>query len=264
MTATRRMSIARRNSVVVPSSHRAKARMYIVGWLPTIGATERGGDETMPEIDTEHRQDVARLPLESARETAVNDLAERASSAHLTLDDYAERAVAVEQAASVEELDAAVRGLSEQAGATTEAHAGRWLIGVFGGTQQRGRWRLSSRLRVVAVLGGVTLDLGLAEPEAPESLITVVAVLGGVEIIAPPGVPVQLSGFSLLGGKSDERSGGPPLPGSPLVRVRCITLLGGVKVKDRPPRRNLLDVIRARGGRPTTPDGTAPDTGQGV
>lgn len=202
----------------------------------------------MPAIDSEHQHGVAQAPVENARETAVNDLARQASSGGLTLDEYAERAVALEQAATVEELNAAVRGLPEENAAVTSARGGRWLVGVFGGTEQRGRWRLSSHLRIVAVLGGVTLDLGAAQPEAPESLITVVAVLGGAEIIAPPGVSIQLSGFSLLGGKSDERSGGPPLPGSPLVRVRCVTFLGGVKVKDRPPRRNLLDVIRARSG----------------
>ena len=223
-----------------------------MGSVPYGRITERGGDDAMPEIDSDNAHDVARVPLESARETAVDDLGQLASNAHLTLDEYAERAAAVEQAASAKELDAAVRGLPEQTVGSTEARGGRWLVGVFGGTEQRGRWRLSSHLRIVAVLGGVTLDLGLAEPEGPESLITVIAVLGGVEIIAPPGVPIQLSGFSLLGGKSDERSGGPPLPGSPLLRVRCITLLGGVKVKDRPPRRNLLDVIRARDGGPTT------------
>lgn len=208
--------------------------------------------EAMQEIDSEHERGVARGSVESARETAVNDLARQATSAGVTLDEYAERAVAVEQAASVEELEAAVRGLPEQAADVTSAGGARWLVGVFGGTEQRGRWRLSSRLRIVAVLGGVTLDLGMAQPEASESLVTVVAILGGAEIIAPPGVSIQLSGFSLLGGKSDERSSGPPLPGSPLVRVRCVTFLGGVKVKDRPPRRNLLEVIRARSSRPTT------------
>lgn len=205
----------------------------------------------MLESHAEHKDGVAVLPVETARETAVRDLAEAANGGGLTLDEYAERAVALEQAATIEELSAAVRGLPEENAARSD-RGGRWLVGVFGGTEQRGRWRLSRHLRIVAVLGGVTLDLGMAEPEAPESLITVVAVLGGVEIIAPPGVSIQLSGFSLLGGKSDARSGGPPLPGSPLVRVRCVTLLGGVKVKDRPPRRNLLEVIRARSGRPTT------------
>jgi hypothetical protein len=152
---------------------------------------------------------VARVSLESARERAVNDLAQEPSSDGLTLDEYAERAVAVEQAATVEELEATVCGLPETAAAKS-VRGGRWLIGVFGETEQRGRWRLRSHLRIVAALGGVTLDLGIAQPEAPMSLTTVVAVLGGVEIIAPPGVSIQLSGFSLLGGKSDERSDGPP------------------------------------------------------
>ena len=205
----------------------------------------------MSGIDSEPKQGVAGGPIETARATAVSELAQQASGGGLTLDEYAERAVALERAATVEELSAALRGLpDEESAAVGSARGTRWLVGVFGGTEQRGRWRLSSRLRIVAVLGGVTLDLGMAQPEAPESLITVVAVLGGVEIIAPPGVSIQLSGVSLLGGKSDERSGGPPLPGSPLVRVRCMTLLGGVKVKDRPPRRNLLEVIRARSDRP--------------
>ena len=195
----------------------------------------------MTAIDSEHQHGVAEAPVETARETAVNDLAQQASSDGLTLDEFAECAVALEQAATVEEVSAAVRGLPEETAAATSRRGARWLVGVFGGTEQRGRWRLSSHLRVVAVLGGVTLDLGAAQPEAPESLITVVAVLGGAEIIAPPGVSIQLSGFSLLGGKSDERSGGPALPGSPLVRVRCVTFLGGVKVKDRPPRRNQAD-----------------------
>jgi len=199
----------------------------------------------MTTIDSEHQHGVARPSVETARETAVNDLAQQASSGGLTLDEYAERAVALEQAATVEELHAAVRGLPGKNPAVTSARGARWLVGVFGGTEQCGHWRLSNHLRVVTVLGGVTLDLGTAQPEAPESLITVVGVLGGAEIIAPPGVSIQLSGFSLLGSKSDERSGGPPLPGSPLVRVRCVTFLGGVKVIDRPPRHNLLDVDTA-------------------
>jgi hypothetical protein len=170
----------------------------------------------------------------------------------LTLEEYAERVVAVEQAATADELDAATLGLPEESAGVSPVRRPRWLVVVFGGTEQRGRWRLSNRLRIVVAFGGATLDLGTAQPEAPESVITVVAFLGGAEIIAPPGVPIQLSGFSLLGGKGDKRAGGPPLPGSPLIRVRAFAILGGVTVKDRPqPRRNLLDVIRARRSKPT-------------
>jgi len=204
----------------------------------------------MDEIKPDSAAEARGQAVEQARRAAVEELAQQAGQGHLTLDEYAERATAVEQAAAVEELDAVLRGLPGEEGGGPAARRARWLVAVFGGTEQRGRWRLSSHLRIVAVMGGVTLDLGLAESEAPDCLITVVAVLGGVELIAPPGVSIQLTGFSLLGGKSDERAGGPALPGSPLIRVRCVTLLGGVKVKERPPRRSLLEVIRARRGSP--------------
>jgi hypothetical protein len=109
----------------------------------------------------------------------------------------------------------------------------RWLVGVLGGTAQKGRWRLGRRLRIIAVLGGVDLDLGQAQPEAPESLITVFAVFGGAKLSAPPGLPVELTGASLLGGKSDKRPPGPRLPGCPVVRVRVFSLFGGVSIEPR-------------------------------
>jgi hypothetical protein len=173
----------------------------------------------------------------AAREAAGRRLAAQATGGSLTLEEYVERARALEQAATPEEAEAAASGLPERAG-EPPASSPRWLVGVLGGTKQQGRWRLGARLRVVAVLGGVTLDLGRAQPEVPESSITVVAVLGGAELVAPPGVPIAFSGLSLLGGRSDERTPGSPLPGAPLVRVRVLSLLGGVKVTER----------RARGG----------------
>ena len=109
-------------------------------------------------------------------------------------------------------------------------------MGIFGGSDQRGRWRLPRRQRILALFGGVSADLGSAQVEAPVSTITVVAVLGGVSLTAPTGVSLQLSGASLLGGRSDKRPVGPPLPGSPLIEVRAYTLLGGVSVERPKPR----------------------------
>jgi hypothetical protein len=166
----------------------------------------------------------------SRAEQAVRSLAQRVIGS-LTLDEYAERAFALEQAETADELDAALRGLPEETAGVSAARRARWLIAVFGGTEQRGRWRPSSRLHIVSMFGGVDVDLGAAEAEAPESRITVVAILGGAGIIVPQGVPIQLSGFSLFGGKGDKRSGGPALPGAPLVRVRVFTILGGVTVR---------------------------------
>jgi hypothetical protein len=194
--------------------------------------------------------DATHPSLESARDAAIARLAERSTAGILTLDEYTERAVAVEQAVAAEEIDAVLHSVPENASAAPAARRARWIVAVFGGTEERGRWRLGKRLRIVAVFGGATLDLGAAETEARESVITVVAILGGAEIVAPPGVAIQLSGLSLFGGKVDKRSGGPPLPGSPLIRLRSFALFGGVTVKDRPPQRNLIDAIRERTRKP--------------
>lgn len=183
-------------------------------------------------------------PSEPDRAAAVRRIAAQAAGGGLTLEEYAERVLAVEQAANAEEVEAAVAGLPEEAGAAATSR--RWLVAVFGGTEQGGRWRLSRRLWILALFGGAKLDLGRAEPEVPESVITVIALFGGAELLAPPGVPVQFSGFSFFGGRSDERGGGPALPGSPLIRVRAFAVLGGVAVKERKPQRNLLELIRAR------------------
>ncbi len=177
--------------------------------------------------DTPHPEDV----LSRERDARAELLARHATSGSMTLAEYARRAASLRRADTAEGLDSAVAGLSALAAEPPTPHKS-WLFGIFGGTDQRGRWRLGSKLRVVCILGGAHLDLGAAQPEAPECTITVVALLGGVDIAAPDGIQVILSGLSLLGGRSDERGAGTPLPGAPVVRVRSFALLGGVKVKD--------------------------------
>lgn len=164
------------------------------------------------------------------RSAALAQLARHATGGELTLGEYAATAAAIEAATTPEQLEAALAPVAHEP-PTPVPTRGRTLVGVFGGTEQRGRWRLPRRLRILAVFGGVSADLGSAQVEAPISTITVLAALGGVSLTAPTGVSVQLSGASLLGGKSDKRPVGPPLPGSPIVHVRAYTLLGGVSIE---------------------------------
>jgi len=177
------------------------------------------------------------------RESASRELAHIAASGGMTLGEYAERASAIGEATTAEEIKAVVGGPPDEAGAPTPARHSRWIVAVFGRTRQRGRWRLSKDLWLLAALGGARLDLAAAQVEAPESVITAVVVLGGAVLLVPQGVPVQLSGLSLFGGKADRRAAGPALQGSPLVRVRAFTLFGGLAVKESPGRRSLFDII---------------------
>ena len=168
------------------------------------------------------------IPLD--RSPAIERLTRHATGGELTLDEYAACAAAIAAATTPAELEAATAPIAHEP-PTPVPTPGRTLVGVFGGTDQRGRWRLPRRLRILAVFGGVDADLGAAQVEAPLSTITVVAIFGGVSLTAPLGLSLQLSGASLLGGKSDKRPAGPPLPGSPVIHVRAYTLLGGVSIE---------------------------------
>ena len=90
--------------------------------------------------------DASQPAIDSARETAVRGLAQQASGGSLTLDEYAERIRAVEQATGAEELAAVMRTVPEATAAGAGARGGRWLVAAFGGTELRGRWSRPSAL----------------------------------------------------------------------------------------------------------------------
>lgn len=190
-----------------------------------------GACATLDSVNTqeEHGTGGDTQVLASEREARAARLSEGARRGQLTLGEYAERVAVLARARSAEDLDAAVAGIAETPAEAPPLRS--WLAGVLGGSEERGRWRLGRRLTILALFGGVKLDLRQAQIETPEPRIGIFAFFGGVEIAAPPGVPIALSGLSLLGGKSDERPAGAPLPGAPPVRVRAWAVLAGVKIK---------------------------------
>ncbi len=108
-------------------------------------------------------------------------------------------------------------------------------VAVLSGHERRGRWRPGQRTKAVAVLGSCTLDLReIAFPTEPIT-ITAVAVLGGIEIIVPEGVDVEVTGTSVLGGRSVRIAAVPQRPTTPVVRVRGVAVLGGIDVRSEAP-----------------------------
>ena len=82
---------------------------------------------------------------------------------------------------------------------------------------------------VVSLIGGADLDLSQAQLAAREVTLTKVSLVGGVSIGVPPGIRVDASGFSLIGGTSVD-AGPEPGPGAPTVHVRAFSLLGGTRI----------------------------------
>lgn len=173
---------------------------------------------------------------DAEREHTVELLRRHSVDGRLTLEEFAGRIERAYEARTRDELDELTRDLPD-AGTTTPARtrkrAARWVVSIMGGTERRGRWRLGKETKVVCVMGGAELDLRHAELDDPDSTITVVAVMGGAEIIVPEGVDVDVGGVAFMGAKEFKPGRTPPPPTAPRLRIDAYAFMGGIEVKTR-------------------------------
>lgn len=176
------------------------------------------------------------------REIVVARLQTAAAEGRLGLDELADRLGQALSAVTRAELEPLTSDLPDAtATAPATAKARRWIVGVMGGGNYRGRWRIGARCTVVNVMGGADVDLTDALVEGPETEIRVFSLMGGSDIIVPPGVHVELSGFAFMGGNDLRLEDAPkPAPGAPIVRVRAYSIMGGTDVKLRGERRRRI------------------------
>jgi hypothetical protein len=187
-------------------------------------------------MDAERHPELAADLLSDDDRTRVLDILRRhTGDGRLTLEDFSERADLVLHARTYAELVPATRGLPSlppprHDPTPTTPRPRRWIVGVFGGGDLRGRWRADRDLGVLAIFGTTTVDVCEAELHVDELEITAISVLGGAEVIVPQGVPVEVCGTSFLGSRQ-VKVHGEAVAGAPLLRVRGYTVLGGLTVR---------------------------------
>ena len=118
---------------------------------------------------------------------------------------------------------------------------------IMGGVERKGSWTVPRSLNVGVVMGGAKLDLREAWlPPGPIEL-RVAAVMGGVEIIVPPNLPVEAEGVAIMGGFDHvDRAPAEPDPGAPLLRVTGLAFMGGVHIEMRLPGESSRDARKRR------------------
>jgi Domain of unknown function (DUF1707)/Cell wall-active antibiotics response 4TMS YvqF len=195
------------------------------------------------------------------REQAVTELREHLLAGRLTLEEFSERVGAALQARSAGDLAHAQEDLPQRLAqaAAPRSRQLRVAAALLGHVVQRGRRRLRRGAVAVSVLGDLDLDLRQATIERRRTAVTVLALLGNVDVYVPEGVNVDVSGGTIGGhrrdwGRDDEH------PGAPAITVRVVGLGATVDVW-RVPRgmagsyseifRQIKDVQRQLpGGRP--------------
>jgi hypothetical protein len=168
---------------------------------------------------------------DAERDAASTELARHRAEGRLTLDEFSERVDLVYAAKTGVELEVLRRDLPAVAADERHRKPTRWLISIMGGSRRAGRWRIEGKTRAVAIMGGCNLDLRSAEIPGAEALITCFAWMGGVRIVVPEGVEVDVTGFTIIGGRDIHVKAERPRPGTPLIRIRAFSVMGGVVVQ---------------------------------
>ena len=120
------------------------------------------------------------------------------------------------------------------------------LVAIMGGVDRSGRWQPARRTFCYALMGGVSLDFREALLPPGETEVTIIAMMGGAEIIAPPGVKVECHGIAIMGGfdHRDDVSG--LQPDAPTLRINGFAFMGGVEINVRYAGESARDARRRR------------------
>lgn len=208
--------------------------------------------------------------LERQREHAVARLAEHFARDTVDLEELEQRIDAVQRAPTVEAVRAILSDLPALPPAPSDpavpappqltpppgsvARSG-FVVSLMSGTVRRGGWIPPQRLYVTAIMGGSDLDFREARLRPGITEVFVMGVMGGVDIIVPPDLPVEVSGIAIMGGWSDPIDARHPhVPGQPedyrgeprLLRIRGFAFMGGVDVHVRLPGESGRDAARRR------------------
>lgn len=193
---------------------------------------------------------MSRLPdlrvSDADRERVAERLREAAGEGRLTMEELDERVEAAYAARTGADLAPLTADLPEPvAGAEPPARrrvakTRRWTVAIMGGSNLRGRWLAGRKLTSIAIMGGGCIDLRNAVLTEGELQINIFALMGGVDVVVPPGVDVELSGFALMGGNGSSVPHQDLPPGARRVHVRAVSIMGGSDVKMKRRDRKAL------------------------
>ncbi|MGI8551106.1 MAG: DUF1707 SHOCT-like domain-containing protein [Dehalococcoidia bacterium] len=173
---------------------------------------------------------------DTERTAAEIHLREACVAGRLTLAEFSTRMDSALAARTHRQLRVVIQDLPALPLAPTRSVATSPIVAILGEHKRSGRWRVEGQVDILAVMGSCAIDLRHAEIIGSEVNLNVRAIMADVKIFVPRGLQVVVEGLSILSSSKVLRAGDPPLPESPVVRVRGISLISSVEVTDDDPR----------------------------
>ncbi|WP_203336157.1 DUF1707 SHOCT-like domain-containing protein [Nocardioides limicola] len=107
---------------------------------------------------------------------------------------------------------------------------------LMGAQDRKGVWTIGAEHAAFTLMGGITLDLREAHFASREVVINANAIMGGIDVICNQWTQISVEGVGIMGDFSQGRDKVQleVHPGSPMVRVKGVALMGGVSVVRKP------------------------------
>lgn len=84
--------------------------------------------------------------------------------------------------------------------------------------------------KVIAIMGGVDLDLRGAKLHDNQAFLEIKSLMGGIDLLIPEDWRVEISGTPILGGFSSKRRTVND-PNAPVLKIDYLAIMGGVDIK---------------------------------
>jgi hypothetical protein len=200
------------------------------------------------------------VPLQVRREATIAALCEHFSKDNLTVEEFERRLDAAHSVQTMPELNglledlpalpAAATAPAATSGAvpkvSTHARENQHFVCVMGGVDKRGQWQPAQKTYCYAFMGGASLDYREALLPPGETELTIIAIMGGAEIVVPPGLRVDCDGIAIMGGFDHVDEAGPPNPNAPVLKINGFAMMGGVEISVRRPGETPREAKRRR------------------
>lgn len=186
--------------------------------------------------------------LRIRREYTIARLCEHFARDHLEAEELEDLIDRAHKAKTLAALDNLLVGLPELSSTSPVASAktslttrdtNQVVVAIMGGVERKGSWTPPENLYVVAVMGGTLLDFREAQLGPGVTTVNVLALMGGVEIVVPPGLRVESHGVGIMGGFGHATRRAEPAEDGPVLRITGAAIMGGVEIKERPTRKEL-------------------------
>lgn len=113
----------------------------------------------------------------------------------------------------------------------------RLRIGLMRDFELAGRWVVPGRFTGVAIMGGGCIDMRNATFAEQTVRISVLALMGGIEVVVPEDAEVYAHGLGIIGCFGGRRAVGPGRAGAPVIEVTGLAIMGGIGIFRRPPKK---------------------------